>query len=104
MNFKITVTISYVSTVWHGLTYVCSCSFPQTIYKLILSKPSWFVIPVATLADLFAEGDKPKKSVKSKKKTKKSSTGTTKDLSMFDDNAPSIFDDPLSAMGASSHS
>ena len=37
-----------------------------------------------------------KKTTKAKKKTKKSEP---KDLSIFDDDAPSIFDDPLSALG-----
>ena len=39
---------------------------------------------------------KPKKTSKGKKKTKKSEPT---DLSMFDENAPSIFDDFLSALG-----
>ena len=57
-------------------------------------------VPVAT--DLFGEDDaaKPKKTTKAKKKTSKKSQ-EPKDLSMFDDNAPSIFDDPLSALGTS---
>ena len=44
------------------------------------------------------DGDptKPKKTSKGKKKTKKSEPT---DLSMFDENAPSIFDDSLSALG-----
>ena len=44
------------------------------------------------------DGDptKPKKTSKGKKKTKKSEPA---DLSMFDENAPSIFDDSLSALG-----
>lgn len=46
-------------------------------------------------SDVDGEGEKPKKT-KVKKKTKKSEP---KDLSMFEENAPSIFDDPLSALG-----
>ena len=48
--------------------------------------------------DLFAEEDSKPKTTKTKKKTKKSEP---KDLSMFDDNAPSIFEDPLNALGTS---
>ena len=51
-----------------------------------------------SVVDLFADEAKPKKTTKAKKKSVKKSSGT-KDLSMFDDDAPSIFDDPLSSMG-----
>ena len=49
-------------------------------------------------APVVVDGDptKPKKTSKGKKKTKKSEPT---DLSMFDENAPSIFDDSLSALG-----
>ena len=40
------------------------------------------------------EGEKPKKT-----KVKKKKKSEPKDLSMFEENAPSIFDDPLSALG-----
>ena len=98
------VTIFFLSHL--AWIFVCTCSYsdPQAVCN-DFPKPSRFVILIITFADLFAEEDKSKKSVKSKKKkTKKSSTSTTKDLSMFDDNARSIFDNPLSAMGASPHS
>ena len=54
--------------------------------------PPFFPAPVVV------DGDptKPKKTSKGKKKTKKSEPA---DLSMFDENAPSIFDDSLSALG-----
>jgi len=45
---------------------------------------------------VYAPLAKPKKSSKGKKKAKKPEA---KDLAMFDENAPSIFDDPLDALG-----
>lgn len=45
------------------------------------------------------EDAKPKKKMKKKMATKK--TDKVQDLSMFDEDAPNIFDDPLSALGTS---
>ena len=54
-------------------------------------------------SDIFADegSEKPKKAKTPKKKTKKA-TKDIKDLSEFDNDAPSIFDDPLSALGGKS--
>ena len=51
---------------------------------------------LTTESALDEDAGQAKKTAKAKKKTKKSEP---KDLSIFDDDAPSIFDDPLSALG-----
>lgn len=54
------------------------------------------------LADILLGGEvKTKKKVVKKKVVKKAATDKVKDLSMFDEDAPNIFDDPLSALGNS---
>ena len=57
------------------------------------------LIPIYQLLNLDnVTGDEPKTKKKVKKKVKK--TGPP-DLSIFDENSPSIFDDPLNALGTS---